>query len=151
MRILMLSWEYPPRVVGGLSHVVAEISRLLAHEGNTVEVITALDENLAEREILDGVTVHRVAPYHGRPLNFFAWVHQLNLAMLEKGATLNNRRAFDLIHVHDWLVAYPGQAMKYIYHLPLLATIHATEFGRNNGLHTDEQRYIGEKVFLPPA
>jgi glycosyltransferase involved in cell wall biosynthesis len=144
MRILMLSWEYPPRVVGGLGHVVAEISRILADEGNTVEVITALDENLAEREILDGVTVHRVAPYHGRPLNFFAWVHQLNLAMLEKGATLNNRRAFDLIHVHDWLVAYPGQAMKYIYHLPLLATIHATEFGRNNGLHTDEQRYIGE-------
>jgi len=38
------------------------------------------------------VTVHRVAPYHGRPLNFFAWVHQLNLAMLEKGVSLSQRR-----------------------------------------------------------
>jgi len=144
MRILMLSWEYPPRVVGGLGHVVAEISRALAGEGNEVEVITALDENQAEREIVGGVTVHRVAPYHGRPVNFLAWVHQINLAMLEKGAALCNRHAFDLVHSHDWLVAYPGRAMKHIYHLPLIATIHATEFGRNNGLHTDEQRYIGE-------
>jgi len=144
MRILMLSWEYPPRVVGGLAHVVAEISRALAREGNEVEVITALDENLPEIEVVDGVTVHRVAPYHGRPLNFFAWVHQLNLAMLEKGVALGNRRPFDLVHAHDWLVAYPGRGLKYIYHMPLIATIHATEFGRNNGLHTDGQRYIGE-------
>lgn len=144
MRILMLSWEYPPRVVGGMAHVVAEISRALAREGNEVEVITSLDQNLPEQEVIDRVTVHRVAPYHGRPLNFFAWVHQLNLAMLEKGVTLNNQRPFDLIHAHDWLAAYPGRGLKYIYQMPLLATIHATEFGRSSGLHTDEQRYIGE-------
>ncbi len=144
MRILMLSWEYPPRVVGGMAHVVAELSRALAQEGNEVDVITALDENLPEMEVMDKVNVHRVAPYHGRPLNFFAWVHQLNLAMLEKGVSLNNHRPFDLIHVHDWLAAYPGRGLKYIYHMPLLATIHATEFGRSSGLHTDEQRYINE-------
>ena len=51
---------------------------------------------------------------------------------------------FDLVHAHDWLVAYPGRGLKHIYHIPLIATIHATEFGRNNGLHTDGQRYIGE-------
>ncbi len=144
MRILMLSWEYPPCVIGGLAHAVAEISRALAHEGNEVEVITALDKNLPEYEVMDEVRVHRVAPYHGRPLNFFAWVHQLNLAMLEKGVSLCNNRPFDLVHAHDWLVAYPGRGLKNIYHMPLIATIHATEFGRNNGLHTDEQRYIGD-------
>jgi glycogen(starch) synthase len=144
MRILMLSWEYPPRVVGGMAHVVAEVSRALVQEGNEVDVITALDEHLAAAETMDGVKVHRVAPYHGRPLNFFAWVHQLNLAMLEKGVTLCRRKNFDLIHAHDWLVAYPGRALKHIFHLPLIASVHATEFGRNNGLHNDDQRYIGE-------
>lgn len=144
MRILMLTWEYPPRVVGGIAHVVSELSRALAGEGNEVEVITTLEENLPEAEKIDGVTVHRVAPYHGRPLNFFAWVHQLNLAMLEKGVSLSRRRRFDLVHAHDWLVAYAGRGIKHIFQMPLIASIHATEFGRNHGLHNDEQRYIGE-------
>ncbi len=144
MRILMLTWEYPPRVVGGIAHVVSELSRALAQEGNEVEVITTLEEDLPEREKIEGVLIHRVAPCHGRPLNFFAWVHQLNLAMLEKGVSLCRQRRFDLVHAHDWLVAYAGQGIKHIFHMPLLATVHATEFGRNHGLHTDEQRYIGE-------
>lgn len=144
MRILMLTWEYPPRVVGGIAHVVSELSRALAQEGNEVEVITTLEENLPEFEKSDGVTVHRVAPYHGRPLNFFAWVHQLNLAMLEKGVCLCRKRRFDLVHAHDWLVAYAGRGIKHIFQMPLIASVHATEFGRNHGLHNDEQRYIGE-------
>jgi glycosyltransferase involved in cell wall biosynthesis len=144
MRILMLSWEYPPRVVGGLAHVVCEVSRALVQEGNHVEVITVHDENLPAEESAEGITVHRVAPYHGRPLNFFAWVHQLNLAMLEKGVILCRQADFDLVHAHDWLVAYAGRALKHIFHLPLIASIHATEFGRSGGLHNDEQRYIGD-------
>lgn len=144
MRILMYSWEYPPRVVGGLAHVVSEVARALVREGNEVEVVTALDENLPVMETVAGVVVHRVAPYHGRPLNFFAWVHQLNLTMLEKGVVLFRRKPFDLVHAHDWLVAYPGRALKHIFHIPLVASMHATEFGRGGGLHTDEQRYIGE-------
>lgn len=144
MRVLMLTWEYPPRVVGGIAHVVSELSRALAAEGNEVEVITTLEENLQEKEEIEGVIIHRVAPYHGRPLNFFAWVHQLNLAMLEKGVSLCRQRRFDLVHAHDWLVAYAGRGIKHIFQMPLVATIHATEFGRNHGLHSDEQRYIGE-------
>ncbi len=144
MRILMLTWEYPPRLVGGIAHVVSELSQALAHEGNEVVVITTLEENLPETEEAGGVTIHRVAPYHGQPLNFFAWVHQLNLAMLERGVSLCLKRPFDLVHAHDWLVAYAARGIKHIFQMPLIATIHATEFGRNEGLHTDEQRYIGE-------
>jgi hypothetical protein len=67
MRVLMLTWEYPPRVVGGLAHVVHEVSRALVQEDNQVDVITVHDENLPAEEVSDGVTIHRVAPYHGRP------------------------------------------------------------------------------------
>ena len=142
MRILMLTWEYPPRVVGGIAHVVSELSRAL--EGCEIDVITTLEENLPESEVRDGVNIHRVAPYHGRPLNFFAWVHQLNLAMLERGVRLCNGKRYDLVHAHDWLVAYAGRGLKHSFQIPLVASVHATEFGRNNGLHNDEQRYIGE-------
>ncbi len=144
MRILMLTWEYPPRVVGGIAHVVSELSRALAQEGNEVEVITTMEEGLPEKEKAEGVVLHRVAPYHGRPLDFFAWVHQLNLAMLERGVCLSLEERFDAVHAHDWLVAYAGRGIKHIFKTPLIASVHATEFGRNNGLHSDEQRYIGE-------
>ena len=40
MRILMLTWEYPPRVVGGISRVVYDISRTLMKDGHDVTVIT---------------------------------------------------------------------------------------------------------------
>ncbi len=144
MKIIMLSWEYPPRVIGGLAHHVAELSRDLAREGNRVEVITALGEGLKEYEIDEGVIVHRVKPYHGQPLNFFSWMQQLNFAMMEKGAALCRREEYDLVHAHDWLAAYAGRGVKHIFRLPLIATIHATEYGRNNGLHNREQSYISE-------
>ena len=48
------------------------------------------------------------------------------------------------MHAHDWLVAYAGRALKHAYKVPLIATIHATEYGRNQGLHNDLQRYISD-------
>jgi glycogen(starch) synthase len=50
----------------------------------------------------------------------------------------------DLIHAHDWLVVFAAQALKHQYHLPLIATIHATEQGRCRGetLYTSLQRRI---------
>jgi glycosyltransferase involved in cell wall biosynthesis len=39
MRIMMLSWEYPPRIVGGIARVVHDLSHNFAkqgHEGRTV-------------------------------------------------------------------------------------------------------------------
>lgn len=144
MHILMLSWEYPPRVIGGLAHHVRELARSLVEAGHSVDVITVAENNTPVHEVMEGVAVRRVLPYHGRPLNFLSWVQQLNLAMLEEGASLCRRGKVDLIHAHDWLAAYAGRGLKHIFHLPLLATIHATEFGRNNGLHNPEQRYISE-------
>jgi len=46
---------------------------------------------------------------------------------------------FDLIHVHDWLVAFVGAALKRTYKTPLLSTIHATERGRGRGSLGSEQ------------
>ena len=34
MKILMLTWEYPPRIVGGIARVVHDLSQKLVKEGN---------------------------------------------------------------------------------------------------------------------
>lgn len=146
MRILMLAWEFPPMSVGGLSRHVYELSRALVDGGYAVEVVTCGDEKLPESENMDGIGVWRMTPYYGSPQrDFIDWVQRLNFALLEKGAALiNSRGSFDIIHAHDWLVTYAAHALKHIYTIPLLATIHATEFGRNSGLHTMEQRQIND-------
>ncbi|MDO9535306.1 MAG: glycosyltransferase family 4 protein [Bacillota bacterium] len=146
MRIMMLSWEFPPQNVGGLSQHVYELSRALVKEGVHVDVITSGGEKIPERETMEGIGVWRVNTFQGGSgRDFIDWVQRLNFALLEKGALLSSQKnKYDLIHAHDWLATYAARSLKYIYTTPLLATIHATEFGRNNGLHNDEQRNISE-------
>ncbi|MGB9791707.1 MAG: glycosyltransferase family 4 protein [Thermacetogeniaceae bacterium] len=145
MRVLMLSWEFPPRSVGGLSQHVADLSAALARIGEDVHVVTCAAPGAPEAEVIGGVHVYRVDPYHLPALDFITWVLQLNLSMAERAVSLiSSGCAFDLVHAHDWLVAFAGRVLKHAYRLPLIATIHATEYGRNGGLHNDLQRYISD-------
>jgi glycogen(starch) synthase len=144
MNILMVTWEYPPLVVGGLSAHVQGLSRALVEKGCQVTVIT--QEAATPREYEDkGVKVIRVGPIPISSKNFMSYVHQLNHLILSEVIKLvAGGQAFELIHAHDWIVAFAAAAIKQALCLPLVATIHATEYGRNNGLHTDEQRHISD-------
>jgi glycogen synthase len=139
----MLSWEYPPRIVGGISRHVHDISNALSDSGVKVDVITCEHEDAPTTETDGNLTIHRVHVDQGD--DFVHWVHKLNQATEEKAAELLTDRSPDeptVIHAHDWLSEFAGRALKHRYHLPLVATIHATEHGRNQGIHTDLQRYI---------
>lgn len=142
MRILMLSWEYPPRIIGGISRVVYELAQNLGICGNEVHVITCWEPGTAEHELDRFVTVHRVHVYNNASNNFVEWVMQLNFAMVEYAVDLVKNTKFDIIHGHDWLIAYAARILRKSFCLPLITTIHATEYGRNCGIHNDMQRTI---------
>lgn len=145
MRILMLSWEYPPQNVGGLAQHVYHLSRSLAKHGADVHVVTVGGGDAVPYEDRDGVKVHRVNAYSLSAPDFRTWILHLNFSLLEYAITLvNSVKHVDIIHAHDWLVAFAGRALKHAFKVPLAATIHATEYGRNNGLHNDNQRYISD-------
>jgi glycogen synthase len=145
LRVLMLSWEFPPRVVGGLARHVHDLTVALADNGVEIDVITTAENGTREFETMHGVDIYRVRPYHLVPRDFISGILQLNAAMLEKVMELLRRgERYDLVHAHDWLVAFAARAVKYAERIPLVATIHATEYGRNRGLHNDEQRYISD-------
>ncbi|MBS4022006.1 MAG: glycosyltransferase family 4 protein [Dethiobacter sp.] len=145
MRVLVLSWEFPPRIVGGLARHVHDLTVALADNGVEVAVITTSENGGREFETMHGVDIYRVKPYYLVPRDFISGILQLNTAMLEKVMELLRRgETYDLIHAHDWLVAFAARAIKHSERIPLVATIHATEYGRNRGLHNDEQRYISD-------
>ncbi len=150
MKILMLTWEYPPRVVGGISKVVYDLSHKMVKEGNEVTVVTYKEgDNVKYYENDKGVEVYRVDNYMIRPNNFIDWIMQLNFNMITKANEIINKNGkFDVIHAHDWLVAYSAKSIKESYNIPLISTIHATESGRNSGIHDETQRYINDSEWM---
>ena len=149
MKILMLTWEYPPRIVGGIARVVHDLSKRLIKDGHEVTVITYRDGNVPEYENDKGVEVYRVDNYMIHPNNFIDWIMQLNFNMIAKATeVINKEGGFDVIHAHDWLVTYAAKSLKQSFNLPMVATIHATEAGRNSGIHDDTQRYINDTEWL---
>lgn len=144
MRILMLSWEYPPRIVGGISRVVFDLAQELASSGHSVTVITMQEGNDPLESSDQSVRVFRVPSFMVRPITFIDGVMQMNFAMIAKAMTLIGAgETFEVIHLHDWLVAYAGNVLSgLVPHAAIVATIHATEYGRNGGIHNDVQSYI---------
>jgi glycogen synthase len=144
-RILILSWEYPPLIEGGLARHVRKLSEQLVAQGVEVHVLSRGDESMAAEEEAGGVWVHRVRePRRPRDLGeFVTWVEHMNADMLAAGVELGDRFDFDLVHGHDWLVAGAGDHLARRFRCPLVVTIHATEYGRHQGwVDKHPQSYI---------
>jgi glycosyltransferase involved in cell wall biosynthesis len=144
MKILVLTWEFPPRIVGGIARHVAELYPELVKLGHQVHLVTVEFGNAPMYEIVEGVHIHRVPVAPAK--DFFHWVANMNDSMgLQGGKLLLEEGGFDIIHAHDWLVGDAAIALKHTFKIPLISTIHATEYGRYNGIHNDQQLYIHGK------
>lgn len=146
LSVMMLTWEFPPRIIGGISPHVYYLSRSLARNGVKVFVVTCDFPNAPQHEVLDGVEVYRVDSYRNPSPDFSTWVYLMNVNMQKEAATIirNLDGNIDVLHAHDWLVATAGIGLKHVFRKPLFATIHSTEIGRRNGIHLDHERMIHE-------
>ncbi|MBP1993584.1 1,4-alpha-glucan branching protein domain-containing protein [Paenibacillus eucommiae] len=143
LRILMLTWEYPPRIIGGLARAVCDLSRQLAAAGHDVHVITCQTHSSPLYEIAERVHVHRVQVLQSlEAVNFLDWVFLMNSAFSDAILELTEQGfIFDLLHGHDWLIYYCAKESKRTLKLPLVITIHATEYGRHQGKLKNELQH----------
>jgi glycosyltransferase involved in cell wall biosynthesis len=151
MRVMMLSWEYPPRIVGGISPHVYELSQELLKIGVEVHVVTKSTPNAPMDETeASGVHVHRV-DIPGTPTDF---LHEIQL--LNQATDIRVRQLLEdwrpggqptIFHAHDWLSLDSARELKYEYKLPMVATVHATEHGRHGGIHNPMSRYIHDQEY----
>src|SRR5215203_4568399 len=95
IRVLILSWEYPPIVEGGLARHVRKLAEGLVRNGVEVHVLARGGGRLAA-----------VEDRHA----FVRWVDAMNEDMRAAGVAIGEGLSFDLVHSHDWLVA--GAARK---------------------------------------
>ncbi|WP_445490422.1 glycosyltransferase [Niallia sp. 03133] len=146
-KILLLSWEYPPNVVGGLGTHVAGLCESLIKKDYEVHLITAQDikKEAEDRKEKEGLFVYRVKPLYYFETNFIHWIGGLNISIWDKVMKLAALYSFDMIQAHDWLVGPAAISLKEELDIPLISTIHATEHGRNGGIFTEMQQFIHDK------
>jgi glycogen synthase len=147
VKILMVSWEYPPVVIGGLGRHVHHLATALAAAGHDVVVLsrrpTGTDPGThpSSDEVSDGVRVIAAAqdPHEFTfSKDMMAWTLAMGHAMIRAGISLKRRGSQrpwrpDVVHAHDWLVAHPAITLAQFYDVPIVSTIHATEAGRHSG------------------
>jgi glycogen synthase len=156
MRVLLISWEYPPVIEGGLGRHVRKLSESLVHDGVEVHVLTRGGGRLPAEADQHGVRVHRVRePQFPRdPSAFVRWVQAMNADMHALAADLCERFEFDLVHSHDWLVAGAARLAARQIEAPWLVTVHATEFGRHQGWvqnHPQSHIHAAERAMVRSA
>lgn len=145
LRTLILSWEFPPIVEGGLARHVRKLTEQLVQADVDVHVLTRGDETMPAEELVAGVHVHRVRePSRPRDLGeFVTWIEHMNADMLAAGVELGDRYTFDVVHGHDWLVANACDHLAKRFDCPMVMTVHATEHGRHQGwVDKHPQSYI---------
>jgi glycogen(starch) synthase len=136
-RILMLSWEYPPVLVGGLGRHVHALATTLVAAGHEVTVVTRHVPGALLEEYAEGVRIIR-AP--DDPPTFvvengdlLAWAMAFNHTLTRAALRAARTGSYDAVHAHDWLVAHAAVTVRGHLDVPLVATIHATESGRHQG------------------
>lgn len=154
MKIAVLVYEYPPKIVGGLGTYAAEITRNFVLMDHDVTVFTMNDDagSLPTREIWRGIEIHR--PLHidvsdslpdviaedikkwGRGIDLFGKLMVYNYLTASKLVNELIRKEgmnYDIVVAHDWLSIMGGVTVKKETKLPLAFHVHSTEYGRTLG------------------
>ena len=142
LRIFMFSWEYPPRIIGGLARHVEGLAQALASLGNEVHVITLDFPGAPPEEEKGSLFIHRVTVEVSAP-TFHTWVLMFN-HFFEKKAGQLARKYGDptVIHIHDWLTVSSGVAVKHLLGVPLVMTFHSTESSRSSSSRSPESTMV---------
>ena len=154
MKMAVLVYEYPPKIVGGLGTYAAEITRKFVLLDHDVTVFTMNDDtgSLPTRELWRGIEIHR--PLHidvsdslpdviaedvrkwGRGLHFFSKLlvyNYLTASKMVNELVRSEGFLFDIVIAHDWLSAMGGIAIKRELGMPFAFHVHSTEKGRTMG------------------
>ncbi|MGA8710898.1 MAG: glycosyltransferase family 4 protein [Thermoplasmata archaeon] len=152
LHILMVGWEFPPNHTGGLGVHCFELCQELTHLGHRV---TFLSPFVGPFTAVSGVTFRHPgekaggtapefppaywaggtpdSPFADSTDGYNAWI-----------TGLTTTDSFDVIHVHDWFGTVGASALAQRLRLPLVMTVHSTEYDRSLGhpwdhiLHREE-------------
>jgi glycosyltransferase involved in cell wall biosynthesis len=148
MKIAMIGWEYPPFKAGGLATHCQGLTRSLADKNVKVYFFMPKTKQTAKSDqsnlVIKEVGETEIFPYD-RPEdkaladNFFEAVQRYNQLVVAKvKAVVKAEGKFDFIHAHDWLTMEAATMLKEEMGIPMVLTIHSTEYDRSGWLHPNQ-------------
>ena len=135
MRVILLSWEYPPRIVGKLAEYVSALTSGLAKNGIHSHVVTYHDSMTGSVTESDGVNVVRVANPVKTHVNVLTWMLSLNVEVERASANIyyENFRKIDILDAHDWHFIPTAVILKKAFGIPFIFSIDSLEDHRSPG------------------
>jgi len=135
LRVLILTWEFPPKIVGELALYVSRVAAQLVRKDIDVYVVTHDDSRPGLDQRRDGSKVFRVASPVKTHISVLTW--DLTLAAeFERASSdiiYSSARTVSLIDAHEWLCVIPATALKKAFDIPFVYSVHSIEDQRSHG------------------
>jgi len=148
MKVAMIGWEYPPFKAGGLATHCYGLTRSLADKNAKVYFFMPKTKHKIKNDkknlkILEAGEID-IFPYD-RPDSkeieggFFEAVYKYNALVAAKvNVSVKTNGKYDVVHCHDWLTMKAGIQIKEETGIPLVLTIHSTEYDRSGWVYPNQ-------------
>ena len=133
MRVIIFSWEYPPRVVGRLADYITALSSQLVKNKVETHVVTYHDFLTGAVEEASGVKVVRVANPVRTHIGVLTWDLTLNQEVERAAASIyyQANKQIDLIDVYDWHFIPAAVTLKNALDVPFVYSVESLESHRS--------------------
>jgi glycosyltransferase involved in cell wall biosynthesis len=138
MRVIIFSWEYPPRIIGQLAEYINALSNQLVQNKVETYVVTYHDLLTGASDEPTGVKTVRVANPVQTHIGFLTWVLTLNQEVERAAANIYYQAAkqIDLIDVFDWHFIPAAVTLKNGLGIPFVYSVESLEDHRSQGTNT---------------
>ncbi len=138
MRVIILSWEYPPRIVGQLAYYVKELGVQLVKNNVEVYVVTYHDYLTGLYNEPEGIKTFRVANPVRTHIGVLTWVLTLNQEVERAASNIyyGANKHIDLIDAHDWHFIPAAVTLKKALNIPFVYSVESLEEHRSHGANS---------------
>jgi glycogen(starch) synthase len=133
MRIILFSWEYPPRIIGKLAEYVSTLAAQLVKNKVDAHVVTYHDSLTGAVEEPNGVRTIRVANPVRTHIGVLTWVLTLNQEVERATANIyyQANKQISLIDVFDWHFIPAAVTLKNAFNVPFVYSVESLEDHRS--------------------
>ena len=138
MQVIILSWEFPPRIVGQLADYVRELAAQLVKNNAETCVVTYHDYLTGQHEESGGIKTYRVSNPVRTHIGVLTWVLTLNQEVERAMANIyyNTNKQIDLLDAHDWHFIHAAVTLKKAFNLPFIYSVESLEEHRSHGANS---------------
>jgi glycosyltransferase involved in cell wall biosynthesis len=135
LRVIVFTWEFPPRIVGQLAQYVNMLAVELVKKNIDIHVVTYNNSWTGYHEGADGVKAYRISDPFRPHNNVLTWILSLNQEVERIAADIyySVKREVDLIDVHDWHFVPAAVSLKRGLEIPFVFSVDSIEDHRSHG------------------